>query len=187
MTDKQLQIGWGCPSKYAREYTSRPEARPGAGFAKERRQVASAANWYPELDDALAAIVAAYDTEALAEWRDSDEWEDTAAGTCQYRPHPDDCTECAEYCAAVRDAFNRLIEAIPTRYTYTIRTDGVCREIVAEDADEAARLFAEDEFPRAYIDDVADLIAHVESIGGWVWIESTDADAPDGARQGSAA
>lgn len=112
MTDKQLQIGWGCPSKYAREYTSRPEARPEAGFAKERRQVASAANWYPELDDALAAIVAAYDTEALAEWRDSDEWEDTAAGTCQYRPHPDDCTECAEYVASVRSAFDDLIEAI---------------------------------------------------------------------------
>ena len=68
-------------------------------------------------------------------------------------------------------------------YTYTIHTDAVMQDIEATTADEAAAIFAQDEFPRAGVAGVADLFAHIESIGdgAWCWIESDDA--PDGARQ----
>jgi hypothetical protein len=68
-------------------------------------------------------------------------------------------------------------------FEYVIKTDACSQEIEAESADEAARLFAEDEFPGADINDVSDLFAKIERIGdgAWCWIEGKDA--PDGARQ----
>jgi hypothetical protein len=68
-------------------------------------------------------------------------------------------------------------------FNYFVRTDASAQEIDAVNIDEAAELFAEDEFPGRLIVSVADLFRHIESIGdgAWCWIES--ATAPDGARQ----
>jgi hypothetical protein len=66
------------------------------------------------------------------------------------------------------------------RHTYTIRTDAIMREIEAESADEAAKIFAAGEFPGT--EDVADLFSAIEEIdGAWCWIESDTA--PDGHRR----
>jgi hypothetical protein len=68
-------------------------------------------------------------------------------------------------------------------HTYTVRTDGSHAEgILAKTIDDAARIYAEDEFPGAGIGDVADLFAEIERIGdgAWCWIEG---DGPDGNRQ----
>ncbi|HEY6541089.1 MAG TPA: hypothetical protein VIZ18_09135 [Ktedonobacteraceae bacterium] len=69
------------------------------------------------------------------------------------------------------------------KFHYIVRTDASTQEIDAVSIDEAAELFADDEFPGNLIVDVADLFRHVESIGdgAWCWIES--AAAPDGRRQ----
>lgn len=68
-------------------------------------------------------------------------------------------------------------------YSYTVRTDAdLTTGIEAKTIDDAARIYAEDEFPGASITDVADLFAKIEEIGdgAWCWIEG---DGPDGERQ----
>lgn len=68
-------------------------------------------------------------------------------------------------------------------YEYTVKTDAAEQQIEAASIDEAAAIFASDEWPHAHITDADSLFAQIERIGdgAWCWIESQDA--PDGERR----
>lgn len=58
--------------------------------------------------------------------------------------------------------------------TYRIYTNLGERLIIASDADEAARIFAEAEDLPEGIVDLATLIESIEDVGGWVGVDTLD-------------
>lgn len=94
----ELLAAWGCPAKYQADHPVPADYHRTAA----ERAVSSAANWYPEMNGALHAMVD--DVEALREWRDSSMWEAISLDE-------DSDPETAEdYVAAVRAAFDAMIE-----------------------------------------------------------------------------
>ncbi|MGH9339714.1 MAG: hypothetical protein ACRD1R_09055 [Acidobacteriota bacterium] len=65
---EQLREAWGCPVQYRRVTYSRRRIDPGA-------------NWYPELSQALGAMVDAGDAAAIEEWANSPVWDEIAVET----------------------------------------------------------------------------------------------------------
>lgn len=98
-----LLAAWGCPAGYRS-----PRAKWSSvvtGHRGKRRAVSAAANWYPEMDDALAEMVDAHDTAALRAWADSDAWERIAVETS-------DDGDPGTYPEDVRESLNDLADAI---------------------------------------------------------------------------
>jgi len=117
--EDEMARNWGAPAEY---HVSDADFSYVPAVRVALRDISGAANWYPECNEALRAIAASGDVEALTEWRNSDAFEEVAEETCSEAIHHDnedyswgDCQSCKDYVGAVRDAFDELISAIQSR------------------------------------------------------------------------
>jgi len=70
-----LLRAWGCPEAYSADYPIGEEERSAI------RPVSRAANWYGEMDGALAEMVRRLDAAAIRAWAASDAWDAIAIET----------------------------------------------------------------------------------------------------------
>lgn len=98
VADTDLLTAWGCPARYTEV------VEIGGGPVPEQCRelvynVTGAANWYPEMQLALAGMVRAGDAQAIREWSRSPVWDRIADAD-------------TEYAAAVRAALDALADAV---------------------------------------------------------------------------